>query len=72
MTSSGRYSNSGARGKDFQNLIFSKKEKELWSRLSLFSPKIMVISKKKRSSLQFDLWISYFAPKSRCSLKKNK
>ena len=29
LISSGGYSNSGARGKDFQKLMFSKKEKEL-------------------------------------------
>ena len=48
VVTSGGYSNSGAQGKDFQKLMFTKKEKELLSRLSLFSPKIMVTSKKKK------------------------
>ena len=42
----GGYSNSGVRGEDFQKSMFSKK-KRVWSRLSHFSPKIIVISKKK-------------------------
>ena len=51
--------------------MFFKKKRALISSFTFF-PKIMVISRKKRSSLQFDLWIPYFAPKSRCSLKKKR
>ena len=53
-TVSGGFSNLGARGKNFQKLMLSKK-KELRSWLPLFSPKLMVASKKKRSPLQFHL-----------------
>ena len=64
--SSGGYSNSGSQGKEFQKLMFSKKG------VSVFSPKIKVLSKKK--SLHFD-FISDFPilfPKSRCSPKKRR
>ena len=61
MTSGG-YSNSRAQGKDFQKLMFSKKEKELWSCLSPFSPKSTVFSKKKRSLPRIDLVFLTFRP----------
>ena len=69
IENSGEYSKLGARGKDFQNLMFSKKNMALITYFP-FSAKIEVISKKK--GLQFNL-ISLFAiflPKSRWSLKK--
>ena len=63
ITNSGEYSNLRAWGKDFQKLMFSKKEKELWSRLSLFFLPKSWWPLKKRSSLWFHLWFRYFSPK---------
>ena len=60
MTNGG-YSNSGARGKDFRKLMFSKKEKELCSCLLLFSRKITVFSKKKKIFTSNRSCISHFS-----------
>ena len=48
---SGGYLKLGARGKNFQKLVFSKKKRVFDLALCNFSPKIIMISKKKRSSL---------------------
>ena len=67
---SGAYSNLGARGKNFQKLMLSEKKRGLIL-ACIFSPKIKVFSKKKKSP-HFDFISDFpiFPPKSGCSLKK--
>ena len=61
--SSGGYSNLGPRGKDFQKLTFSKKEKGF--DLSVFSPKIKVFSKKKKDDFRNKIGESRMKSKKR-------
>ena len=60
MTSGG-YSNSGARAKDFQKLMFSKKEKSFDLVFYFFLAKSWC-SLKKKSLLRIDLVFSTFFP----------
>ena len=68
---SGEYSNLGARGKDFQKLMLSKK-KSFDFVLQFFLQKSWCSPKKKRFSIQFDLRFPYFAPKIKVFSKKKK
>ena len=58
------YSKLGARGKDSQKLMFSKKKRALISYFSYFPQNYGDLYKKKeRPSLRFDLVFRYFSPK---------
>ena len=65
--SSGEYSNLGIRDEDFQKSMFSKKRKRVLISSALFSPKLMVFSKKKGLHFDFVSNFPIFLPKSRCS-----
>ena len=73
-TTSGGYSNSGARGKNFQKLMLSEKKNRSDLGLHIFLPKSRCSLKKKKKGLHFDFISDFpiFLPKSRCSPKKKK
>ena len=74
LSSSGGYSNLGARGKNFQKFMLSEKKKRSDLGLDIFLPKSKCSLKKKKKGLHFN-FISdspLFLPKSRYPPKKKK